>query len=626
MSLVVKTYDLSFKVGGVNSIVVKRGSDPILTLDPASIPDPVSPSIVTKAAVGTTPAYDLSGSKDNLVVRLNNLIFDAPGSHVYTLELTNKTGAKVNQRLEVERVLEPFRILSPVATVGSRIVVNKNFVHFDVEAEGATDVTINGVKATKRPDMSDRFIYDFIGLKPDKETVMKLVITRPGGTLNQSVTVFYASAIQKDTEFMEPIKTKHSVFNKGLELSFPKGTILKSDSPANGVTQFYDKTNLLFGIADPADGVVERKNDYGNIINRDIDARTDARAPLGQSVIRIPDILVQRYISEINRRNFSRVSPVYWISGGVGEEGVVGAANYKPATDGLAPYSTEGTFTLFPATRKVVPTNRGKLTLTYDKSVIEAVGTTVTVFFFNDKGEWVNLGGEVDAKNNTITVPFDDFGYYMVTKLKYGFPDVTNHPWARNVLEGLFSKGLMPNLRFDTFGTDDLTTRGEFASMLVKSLNIPLNYDNNQTFFEIGPGARSLTWDYAHIETAARTGIITGMDNRFFGADLKLTREQAATMISRALELKLAINDAKLATSLSKLYTDSSQFSYYALPAIDAVSKAGVMVGKPNELEAGQKKQTVRFDATANLTRAEAGQIAVRLLQKYSKVFPANLN
>ncbi|MNW18834.1 hypothetical protein D3C71_2185550 [compost metagenome] len=50
------------------------------------------------------------------------------------------------------------------------------------------------------------------------------------------------------------------------------------------------------------------------------------------------------------------------------------------------------------------------------------------------------------------------------------------------------------------------------------------------------------------------------------------------------------------------------------------------MVGKPNELQAGEKKQTVRFDATANLTRAEAGQIAVRLLQKYSKMFPANLN
>jgi hypothetical protein len=619
-----KTYDLSFKVGGVNSLVVKRGSDVILTLDPASIP--ITPTIITKAAVGTTPAYDLSGSKDNLVLRLNNLQFDAPGSHVYTLELTNSTGAKVNQRLEVERVLEPFRILSPIASVGDRVIVNKNFVHFDVEAEGATDVTINGVKATKRPDMNDRFIYDFIGLKPDKETTLKLVITRPGGKLNQSITVFYASSIQKDSEFMEKISNKHSIFDKNLELTFPKGTILQSANPANGVTQFYDKTNLLFGIADPSDGVVERRNDYGNILNRDIDARTDARVPLGQSVIRIPDILVQRYISEINRRNFSRVSPVYWISGGVGEEGVVGAANYKPATDGLTPYSVEGTFTLFPSTRKVVPTKRGELTLKYDNSVIEAVGTTVTVFFFNDKGEWVNLGGKVDAKNNTITVPFDDFGYYMVTKMKFGFPDVTNHPWARNVLEALFSKGLMPNLRFDTFGTDDLTTRGEFATMLVKSLNIPLNYDNNQTFFEIGPGARSLTWDYAHIETAARTGIVAGLDNRFFGADLKLTREQAATMIARALELKLAINDSKLSASLSKQYTDSSIFSYYSLPAIDAVTKAGVMVGKPNDLEAGQKKQTVRFDAIANLTRAEAGQIAVRLLQKYTKTFPTNLN
>jgi len=619
-----KTYDLAFKAGGVNSLVLRRGTDVVLSLDPASIP--TVPTIINKSALGSTPAYDFSGSRDNFVLRINNLTFDAPGSHVYTLEVTNVTGAKVSQRLEIERVLEPFRILSPQSTVGNKIIVNKNFVHFDVEAEGATNVTINGANATKRADFNDRFIYDFVGLKAGKETAIKVVITRPGGTLTQTVNVTYANVIQTDAEYMEPISNKHSIFDKNLELTFPKGTILKSVNGSSGVTQYYDKTNLLFGIADPTDGVVERRNDYGNIINRDIDARTDATAPLGQSVIRIPDVLVQRFNSEVNRRNFGRISPVYWISGGEGEEGVKGSATYKPATNGLAPYSVEGTFTLFPTSRKVIPTNRGQLTLKYDDSVVEAAGTVVTVFFFNDQGEWVNLGGQVDAKKNTITVPFDDFGYYMVTKLRYGFTDITAHPWARNVLEALFAKGIMPNLRFDTFGTDDLTTRGEFATLLVKALNIPLNYDNNPTFFEIGPGARSLTWDYAHIETAARSGIVTGLDNRFFGADMKVTREQAATMIARALEIKLSTNDDKLGANLAKSFTDASTFSYYARPAIEGVFKAGIMVGKPNELQAGQKKATVRFDATANLTRAEAGQIAVRLLQKYTKVFPANLN
>src|SRR5690606_30025498 len=121
--------------------------------------------------------------------------------------------------------------------------------------------------------------------------------------------------------------------------------------------------------------------------------------------------------------------------------------------------------------RKLVPTNRGELTLTFDESVVQDAGTIVTVFMFNDQGEWVNLGGVVDTRRNTVTVPFDDFGYYMVAKLRYGFNDITNHPWARNVLEALFSKGIMVNLRTEDFGVDDYISRGEFATLLVKSLN-----------------------------------------------------------------------------------------------------------------------------------------------------------
>jgi hypothetical protein len=622
-------YDLVFKGAGVNSLVLSRGSQPVLSLDPSKILD--TDSAFSMNQTSTEPAYDFAGSKSNFVIRVKDLTFDAPGSQVYTLELTNPSGARTNQRLEIERVLQPMRVLSPQPTVGDRVVVNRNYVHFDIEAEGATAVTVDGKSATKRADYTDRsrFVYDFIGLKPDKENAVKIQVTRPGGNLTKTVNVYYTSTAQNDSSFMAPLTTKQSVFSKNLELTFPKGTVLKTTDPSLNlnVIKYYDKTNLLFGIADPNDGVIERKNDYGNIINKNIDERTDARQSGGGNVIGIPSNIVRFYTSEENRRNFGRVSPVYWISGGAGERGDKGASDYLPATNGLPPYSVEGSLQYDPE-RKVIPTNRGELTLKYDDNVVDAAGTTVTVFFLKDMKEWVNVGGKVDTKNHTITVPFDDFGYYMVAKLKFGFTDVTNHPWARNVLEALFSKGIMPYLNVDRFGADDLTSRGEFATLLVKALNIPLNYDRTPTFFEIGWGAKSATWSYEYIETAARAGIITGLDNRFFGADIKLNRAQAATMIARALELKLAINDDKLKTSLGKLYSDAASFSehFYAIPAIDAVSKAGIMTGKPNDLAPGQKKATVRFDPTATLTRAEAGQIAVRLLQKYAKTFPTNLN
>ncbi|MNC82160.1 hypothetical protein D3C75_1355620 [compost metagenome] len=63
----------------------------------------------------------------------------------------------------------------------------------------------------------------------------------------------------------------------------------------------------------------------------------------------------------------------------------------------------------------------------------------------------------------------------------------------------------------------------------------------------------------------------------------------------------------------------------YARPAIQAVSKAKIMEGSPVTV-AGQTKPQYAFNPKGNLTRAEAGKIAVELLKKSTKVFPKNLS
>jgi hypothetical protein len=256
---------------------------------------------------------------------------------------------------------------------------------------------------------------------------------------------------------------------------------------------------------------------------------------------------------------------------------------------------------------------------------VQEAQTTITVFYFNDKLQWTNLGGTVNASNHTITVPFEDFGYYMVAKIKGAPQDITNHAWARNVLQALYAKGIMQSLYTNLFSTDENATRGELATILVKALNLPLNYDNNNTFLDVIPNSGNAKWDYAHVETAARAGIVTGYDNQVFNPEWPLTREDAAVMIARASELKLALNDSKLMATLNKGFTDTSDMNYYALSSIAAVFSKGIMVGVDNAVAPGQK-QTQSFKPKANLTRAELGQIAVRLMQKITKTLPANLN
>ncbi|KGE20394.1 S-layer homology domain-containing protein [Paenibacillus wynnii] len=618
-------YDLVLRGGGASTLNIYDGSQllfstsnnsTLLTDSNALVPI----GIFTYNTKSYSYAY--AGSNKDFILRLSGFKFDAPGSHVYNLELINSTGARTTQRLEVQREVTPYRILSPAATVGDQIVVNKNFVRFDIEAEGATKVMIDKFEATERADIPDRFVYDFVGLKPDKATTVKIQIVRASSTLNTTVTVYYASAIQVDTQYMaEKVASKYSVFNKALELSFPKGTLMKGYT-TTGAAKYYPDTKLLFGIADPKDGVVERKNDYGNTINVDLDART----PLGATGIDIPDELTQYFTSNATTINFSRVSDIYWISGGLGERGNKGVTGYLAGTNGIAPYSTQGYYTRYDYERKIVPSQRGDLTLSFGSNIVDEVGSTITVFRYTDTGTWVNIGGEVDTKKHTVTVPFDEFGYYTVMKLRRGYNDITNHPWARNILNGLYSKGIMENLRADQFGADDTTTRGEFATLLVKGLNIPLDYnESQQTFFDIVPESSSATWDFEHIETAARAGIVTGLSDGFFGATIPLTREQAAVMIARALKLKMSLNNDKLLTSLSKSFVDTGSMEFYSRPSIEAVSRAKIMEGSPITVT-GQKKPVYNFNPKGKLTRAEAGKIAVALLQKSTVIFPKNFN
>ncbi|MFC5700907.1 S-layer homology domain-containing protein [Cohnella faecalis] len=612
------TYDLVIRGSGASVLNLKLGSETILNLSIPKEEDEDGVGGIEKLIKlreftmnDKKYYYDFSGDERDFIVRVRDLEFPEPGSHVYNLELINGTGARSTQRLEVARELSSYLLLAPQPTVGDQIIVNKNFVRFDIEAEGATAVFIDKYQAVEQPN--SRFTFDYSDLKANKVTAIKIRVVRPSQTINDTVSVMYTNSIQIDSQYMEPLKTKHSIFNKQIELTFPKGTILKSAyQNGSGITKFYTETKLLFGIADPTDGVVERRNDYGHIINN------------GVSTVTIQDYLVSRFRSSANTQNFTTISNIFWINGGEGELGDKGTSGYIPATNGLAPYSTEGNFTEFPLERKVVPSNRGELTLSYNSNVVDEIGYTVSVFRYTDRGVWENIGGEVNTKNHTITVPFDDFGYYMVTKLKRGYNDITNHPWARNVLNALYSKGIMNNLRFDEFGADDQTTRGEFATLLVKGLNIPLNYDDKNTFFDILPGTSTTTWSYEYIETAARAGIVMGKSEGFFSAGTRVTRQEAAVMIARALKLKLSLNDKKLEAKLAKSFVDSSRIDFYARPAAEAVNKAKIMMGSEVTV-AGQKKPVYNFNAEANLTRAEAGQIAVKMLQLKTNIFPKNL-
>jgi hypothetical protein len=613
--------DLYLEGSGASTISIKEGGNTVYAATLPTTTQTTPPTVgVTLSSLAS--GIDFYGSASNFRLRINNYQMTTVGTHVFTIELTNINGAKATQTLEIHVENVPYRLLSPVPNTGTKIIVNKNFVLFDIEAKDATDVQINGTSATPRTDIPDRYMYTLKGLKGDQDNNVALLIKRPSGDTKAMVIVNYVTDVDVGTMYMEQMGTKHSVFNKAVQLTFPKNTELRRT--IDGKLQ--PQENILFGIARPSDGNTELMNDYGQQVGIDV----DGRKYLGATPIIIGGSLLPEFTGLFGRDNFSTISPYYWISAGMGELDKVGQATYREATGGLTPYSGNGTntetFTNYDQRRLIAPSERGSVTLEYNKDVVVDAASQITVLFLGDNGAWKNLGGTVNIATHTITVPFDNFGYYMVGKLKYGFDDITNHPWARDILQTLFAKGYMPKLYLSEFGANDYTTRGEFAALLVRSMGLKLNSDNNNSFVDIVPGAVSVSWNYAEIETAARAGIVSGLLNRVYAPDLLLTRQDAAVMIARAMNLKSAINDAKLTTKIQKAFVDGNTISYYAKPSVDIVNTDGIMVGIPIDTNVVAKGKQLNFNPTANLTRAEAGQITVKLLQKYLKALPKKLS
>jgi hypothetical protein len=569
---------------------------------------------------------------DNGNATLTSLTVNLFGSGTNTVEIiaTNKAGNFATKVMEIVR--EPATFIMHYPQIDQNPVtkewvgrINGNYTRIYVEAEGADKIIYGKNQEVSRTttmqlgSMSrDVYIFEVKGLKKGNN---KVEFTAVRGTRSDkiSVTLVNADTAVPGAEFKESIsKASIKAFNSQLQLSFPKGTVLKRNNASAADQYLAPSRDLLIAIADSNNG---RVNKY--IHPAGSETSTFPRNGQWESnFVRIQNI---------NSR-YRKVSPLYWIDGG-----------YIPLTgspteqdvlygSGIYPYEMGKEFYMRNALNvndQFVPSQPGKLTLSYDPNMVSSSWRYVTVYHYgyneNFMGlrqfEWKNIGGTVDPKKNTITVPIQEFGYYIVMYMDQSFDDIIGHPWARDYMDTLFSKGVMNNKEVNRFETNEPITRGEFISLIVKAQDLPLNYEGTGTFSDVtraNPLSFGL-YEYKYIETAARAGIARGTLQRRFMPANSISREDAASLLARALELNVTGTDARVNASLGKSFTDLSNIGQYARASVEAVVKAKLMEGKQNITNAGSKP-TYYFDPKANLTRAEASVIIMKMLLSEKRV------
>ena len=172
--------------------------------------------------------------------------------------------------------------------------------------------------------------------------------------------------------------------------------------------------------------------------------------------------------------------------------------------------------------------------------------------------------------------------------------------WAEPELKEASKENLIPEI-FDEANLTKNITRKEFAHTVVKM------YEKitGQKAVPIAKNPFTDTKD-KEVLKAYNIGITNGTSDTTFSPDDLITREQMATMMTRALT-KAGKDTSRPASA--KLFADDSEFSGYAKDSIYYMSSIEIIKG------VGENK----FDAKGNASREQALAISIRCVKKLNK-------
>lgn len=149
------------------------------------------------------------------------------------------------------------------------------------------------------------------------------------------------------------------------------------------------------------------------------------------------------------------------------------------------------------------------------------------------------------------------------------FVDLEGFDWAKESIFALEKDGIISGKEKMKFEPASSVTREEFVKMIVAALDIKT--DNPECGFEDVIGS---DWFYSYVAEAYTAGIISGINEHFFGSGLTITREEMAAIIFRAVQYKgISLENAEPS------FVDANEISDYAKEAVGTLNFAGIING-----------------------------------------------
>lgn len=179
------------------------------------------------------------------------------------------------------------------------------------------------------------------------------------------------------------------------------------------------------------------------------------------------------------------------------------------------------------------------------------------------------------------------------------FSDLLDTYWAKSVIYSLSQKGIVGGYSDGTFKPSNNITRAEFAQILTKALGMSGETPSVSTYTDVVPGA----WYYGSVEASDKAGLIKGYETGEFRPDAKISRQEVAVILIRALKME---GDAVSRASEKTSFTDDADIASWARGFVTSAAQQGLVSGNTDNT----------FKANNNATRAEACAMIYRVMEK----------
>lgn len=214
-----------------------------------------------------------------------------------------------------------------------------------------------------------------------------------------------------------------------------------------------------------------------------------------------------------------------------------------------------------------------KIEFTYDGAdLTETELEQVHAFYWDSALEaWLAIPTDLNKEESSATATLDHLT--TITLMYYpGFPvltDLTGH-WARADILRIVSLQVAQGYPDNTFKPDQYLTRAEFSKMIVLALRINLTAASEVSFLDELP-----IWAESYILTAVESGLFTGYPDGTFRPQEKITREEMAAVLARAINT--------IGSTEGLLFTDSDQIALWSRAYVNAVFNLDIIRGYPDE-------------------------------------------